>query len=277
MKIGIDLGGTNVRVALVDKNGVRELIKEPCKADKSVEETTGHLKEMIRKIIHPKVKGIGLGVPSAVDSEKGIVYNVNNIPSWKEVHLKEILEKEFNIPVHVNNDANCFALGEKHYGAGKSCENMIGIALGTGLGAGVVLHGKLYGGSHSCAGEIGCVPYRDGTFEHYCSSRFFSRFYRATGMEVYDAAMRGNAEARKVWSDFGEHIGNLLTMVLFVYDPQVIVFGGSIANAFDFFAPAMYDRLKEFLFPDVVKNVIITPSRIQHVGILGAASLISHT
>jgi glucokinase len=274
MKIGVDIGGTNFKVALIDNQGIVKIIKEPCRSDKSVEETTGHLKDMIRKIMIPGLEGIGVGVPSAIDPEKGIVYNLNNIPSWKEVHLKEILEKEFNLPVRVNNDANCFALGEKYYGTGKDYSNVVGVAIGTGVGSGIVINGELYGGTHTCAGEIGCLPYLDATYEDYCGSRFFKK-YGTTGVEVYEAAQKGDEKALQIWDEYGLHVGNLVSLIIFVYDPQVVVFGGSISNAFDLFAPAMHRKLEGFLFPKIVKELIIAPSKIGDVGILGAASLIN--
>ena len=274
MKIGIDLGGTNVRVALVDDDGITKVIKEPCKSDKSVKETTDHIKEMIHKIMIPSVKGIGIGVPSAVDPEEGIVYNVNNIPSWKKVHLKEILEKEFKIPVYVNNDANCFALGEKHYGAGRPFRNLLGVTLGTGVGSGVIIGSQLYMGSNICAGEIGCLPYLDHTYEHYCSSGFFKKWHGTSGLEAYEAARQGDESALKVWAEFGGHVGDLVSMIIFTYDPQAIIFGGSIANAFDLFAPAMNEKLTDFMFPQIIEKLVITTSKIDDIGILGAASLV---
>lgn len=274
MKIGIDLGGTNVRVALVDERGIVKVIKEPCKADKSVEETMDHIKSMIHQIIIPSVTAIGIGVPSAVDPEKGIVYNVTNIPSWKEVHIKETLEEEFKIPVFVNNDANCFVLGEKYYGSAKPYKNIVGVSIGTGMGAGIIINNELYGGTNTCAGEIGCLPYLDYTYEDYCASNFFKRFHQTTGVEAFNAAKNGDEKALNIWEEFGEHIGSMICMVLFTYDPQAIVFGGSIASAYNLFAPSMHRRLESFLFPKMVEKLAIHTSQSGDISILGAASLV---
>ncbi|SHF88939.1 ROK family protein [Dysgonomonas macrotermitis] len=274
MRIGIDLGGTNVRVALVDDNGIINVIKEPCKSDKAVDEIMDHIKEMIRKIKTPDVTGIGIGVPSAVDPVRGIVYNVMNIPSWKEVHIKEILEKEFSIPVYVNNDANCFVMGEKFYGAVKPYKDIIGITLGTGLGSGLVIDNKLYTGSNTCAGEIGCISYLDYTYEDYCSSRYFIREHNTTGENAYKAAKEGDAEALQIWDEFGVHIANMIFTVLFAYDPQAIVLGGSVANAYELFASSMHTRLKDFMFPHVIDKLVIKVSEVRDVAILGAAALV---
>ncbi|MDR3059884.1 MAG: ROK family protein, partial [Prevotella sp.] len=156
MRIGIDLGGTNVRMGVVNNGTIIKKIAERCKVDQPAEVVTNQLKEMLHQIMTPEVKSIGIGVPSVVDAEKGIVYNVMNIPSWKEVHLKDILEKEFNIPVFVNNDCNCFALGEYHFGEGAGQKDLVAVALGTGVGSGIIIDGKLYNGGNTGAGEIGC-------------------------------------------------------------------------------------------------------------------------
>src|SRR5690606_24955530 len=113
-------------------------------------------------------------VPSVVDVDKGIVYDVQNIPSWKEVPLKAIMEERYGVPVQVNNDANCFALGEKYFGQGRDSKAFIGLTLGTGLGAGIILNDKLYAGPNCGAGEFGMVPYLDYHYEYYASGQFFT-------------------------------------------------------------------------------------------------------
>lgn len=277
VKIGIDIGGTNVRVALVDETGILKILKEPCKADQPENVVIDHIKSMIKEIITPEVVGIGIGVPSAVDIEKGIVYNLNNIPSWKEVHLKEKLEKEFSLPTYINNDANCFALGHKYYGMAKSYSNIVCIAMGTGLGAGLILNNELYMGANTCAGEIGCVPYLDSTYEGYCSSHYFKRFHKnTTSLELFNKAQNNDKEALNIWDDFGKHVGALLSFVLFTYDPQIIIFGGSVSKSFKLFSPAMNRYLKNFLFPKNIEKLVIQLSEIKNISVLGASSLVKN-
>lgn len=122
----------------------------------------------------PEVAGIGVGVPSVVDSEEGIVYNVANIPSWAEVPLKRLLQERFSVPVYINNDSNCFALGVKLFGEGRKYRNLVGMTIGTGVGTGIIINGELYSGQNTGAGEIGSLPYLSHDFEHYCSSGFLS-------------------------------------------------------------------------------------------------------
>lgn len=274
MRIGIDLGGTNVRMGIVDNGKIVKKIAERCKADQSEEIVVNQLKNMLHQILIPEIESIGIGVPSVVDAEKGIVYNVTNIPSWKEVHLKEILEQEFNIPVYINNDCNCFALGEYHFGEGAGQKDVVAVALGTGVGSGIIIDGKLYNGGNTGAGEIGCIPYYDYDYEAYCSSSYFTRVHGMTGKEAFEKVQAGeDVEAVILWNQFGHHVGDLMKVILFAYDPRVVIIGGSIANAYEYFAPAMMESLDEFPYPETVKKLKIYTSKVEDVAILGASTL----
>lgn len=269
-KIGVDLGGTNVRVGLVEEGSIRKMLSEPCKANQPEEVVIEQIAVMIKRIITPEVSQIGIGVPSVVDAEKGIVYNVVGIPSWREVHLKDKLEKRFGIPVHVDNDCNCFALGICRFSEAKQYRNVVCVALGTGVGAGLVVNGKLYRGQNTGAGEIGSLPYLDRDYEYYCSSRFFVD-RGTTGKEANERAQAGDPKALALWEEFGDHIGQLVMLILYTYDPEAIVFGGSIPNAYDFFRKAMYARIADFPYPKTVEQIKISCSEIENVGLLGAS------
>jgi len=273
MTIGIDLGGTKIHCGLVENGNVVERILEPCRSDQPENEVIEQIKGLIRQLINPSVKGIGIGVPSVVDVEKGIVYNVQNIPSWKEVHLKDILEAEFNIPVRVNNDANCFALGEQRCGEAKNFRNVIGVTLGTGVGAGLIINNELYCGSNVGAGEIGCLPYLEHTLEFYCGSSFFPEYHNTTGKEAMQLALNGDEKGLKIWEEFGKHMGMLVKIVLYVYDPDAIIFGGSIANAYSFFEEAMRKEMETFDYPETIKKIKIFISTREDISLLGAAAL----
>ena len=273
MKIGVDLGGTNIRCGLVENGEIITKLSEVCLSDREENEVLEQLERLISKLMNPSVEGIGIGVPSVVDMQKGIVYNVANIPSWKEVHLKEILEEKFELPVFVNNDSNCFALGEHFYGDGKPFRNMVGITLGTGVGAGIIINNELYCGNNTGAGEIGCLPYHRFNYEYYCSSNFFLTFYRLTGEEAAILANKGDARALRIWEEYGKHLGMLVQAILYTYDPEAIIFGGGIANAYPFFSAKMREAMAAFGYPETLEKIQILVSSKEDISLLGAATL----
>ncbi len=273
MLLGIDLGGSNLRIGRVEEGRLVDKIAEPFPAQLPLEPSLEYIKTHIARAMTPTVEGIGIGVPSVVDIARGIVYNVTNIPSWKEVPLKDVLEAEFGVPVYINNDANAFALGEQVYGAAGGYKDVVGVALGTGVGAGIVAGGALYAGRNCGAGEIGSLPYLDATLEDYCGSNFFVRLHGTTGRESAEKAKMGDAAAIGIWEEFGGHVGNLVQIVLYTYDPEVVIFGGGIASAWGLFEAAMKRRVAEFPYPETVRNLKIERSTNPDIQILGAAAL----
>lgn len=273
MRIAIDLGGTNVRVATVLPGGqVERIISEPCRSKGSEEEVLEHIFSMIDELMTPEVDGIGIGVPSVVDTDKGIVYNVVGIPSWKEVHLKDRLEERYHIPASVDNDCNCFALGVTSFGRGRGYREAFCVTLGTGVGGSLVIDGQLYRGRNAGAGEIGSIPYLDRDYEYYCSSRFYVG-KGTSGKEAAVAAANGDPEALKIMDEFGGHVGKLVQMIMFAYDPAVIILGGSISKAYPLFCDAMWKEIKNFPYPKSVENLEIFQSEQVHAAFLGAANL----
>lgn len=262
MRVGVTEGAT-----LVEKEIV------PCPARESAETVLRQLEALIGRHLRPEVTGIGVGVPSVVDAERGIVYNVANIPAWKEVHLKRELEERFGLPVCINNDSNCFALGEQRFGEGAAFRNMVGMTLGTGVGAGIVIDGKLYGGRNTGAGEVGSLPYLDSNFEAYCSSGFFVRCHGITGKEAAGRAMQGDPQARQIWEEFGRHLGQLMQALLFAYDPEAVVLGGGISAAYGLYERTMWEELQTFPYAESVKNLQIKVSQNADIALLGAAAL----
>ena len=169
--------------------------------------------------------------------------------------------------------SNCFTLGESLYGEGKSYTNMVGVTIGTGIGAGVVIGRRLYGGQYMGAGEIGSFPYLDSDFEHYCSSFLFKR-YGTTGAVVAEKAQQGEQAALEIWKEFGRHLGNLIKAILFAYAPQAIVLGGGIVSAFPFFKNAMEQTMQSFPYKIISDNVSVVASHQKDSSLLGAAALL---
>jgi len=271
--IGVDLGGTNIRVGRVVEEKIIQLSKEPTPVTNSQSEVLEKLIAVITSCIDQNTKSIGIGVPSIVDVEKGIVYDVINIPSWKVVPLKDILEGRFKVPVYVNNDANCFALGEKYYGKGKSCKSIVGLTIGTGMGSGLIFNGRLYEGKNCCAGEFGNIPYLNSNFEHYCSGQFFSEMKSTSAIEIQQKALLGDKPAIQLYCEFGFHLGQAIKSILYAYDPEIIILGGSLTKAYELFKPSMLEAIQDFDYPSVLTNLRIEISDLENSAIYGAAAL----
>lgn len=270
--IGIDLGATNLRVGLVDNGKITALEKGPLPDDKSVMSILNTMCDMIEAVDNGATK-IGIGVPSVVDSGEGIVYDVQNIPGWEKVHLKDLLEEKTGKSVFLNNDANCFALGEYMFGEGKGKKNLVGLIIGTGFAGGIILDGKIYEGRNCGAGEFGMIPYKQSILEHYCSGRFFSKLVGVNGEEIYEKALNDDSASKKLFREFGTHVAEAIKIVLYTYDPECIILGGSISSTFDQFKEGFERELKTFGFPNSLNHVDITVSKTQHIAVLGAAAL----
>lgn len=271
--IGVDVGGSNVRAGAV--RGA-ELCRHHGRPISSREPEAVILEEVFEAIdrVHSRdVRGIGCGVPSIVDIEHGIVHKVENIPSWREVPLKAILERRYGVPVFVNNDANCFALGELYFGKGSRYRNLVGVTIGTGLGVGLILDGRLYSGANCGAGEIGSLPFREHTLEYYCSGRRLVREHGVAGEVLSQSAREGDPGALAAFAALGADLGLAVIVLLYAYDPEIIVFGGSVSAAMPFWLPALRRELAKFKQPHVVERLVIERSERPEIAVLGAAAL----
>jgi glucokinase len=271
--IGIDLGGTNIRAGIVHENALQKIISKRINAKGTTEEVLQELFSITDQLIGNSITSIGIGVPGLVNIEEGIVYDVVYIPSWKKVPLQKWMEDRYQIPVFVDNDANCFALGEFYFGKGKGCNSMIGLTIGTGLGSGIILNKKLYTGKNGGAGEFGMIDYLDQSYEYYASGQFFENVYKIKGEDVFKNAQEGNREAIKMYEEMGTHLGNAVKMILYALDVELIIMGGSVRYAFPFFSKAMWQKIKTFGFQKAAQHVRIEVSELENAGILGAAAL----
>ncbi len=273
LRLGIDLGGTNMRAGLLDAQTLRRIEQLPTPANGSEEDVLEQMYALLDRFPTDAVDSIGAGVPSVVDVEAGVVYNVQNIPSWTEVPLGDRLEARYEVPVHLQNDANCFALAEYHFGSGQGASPMVGLILGTGLGGGIVVNGELLSGRNCGAGEFGTMAYKDSIYEHYCAGLFFEREYDTTGEAAFGRAQDGDEQAQAMFEELGTHLGRALQSVLYAVDPDHIVMGGSVRHAYPFFKDAMWSELETFAFPRALDHLTIEPSTLEHAGVLGAAAL----
>lgn len=271
--IGIDMGGTNIRCAAISRSrGVISYKKEKIEDVNSKKKIVNQLTGIIDSLFTKGVKGICIGVPSILDINKGIIYESNNIPALKSINLKKMLEARYKVPVLINNDANCFALGEKYFGAGKKYKNIVGVILGTGFGAGIIINGKLYCGNNCAAGEFGKIPFKDKTIEDYCSGKFF-RKYDISGEKLYEMAKKKDKRVLKIFREFGKNLGCGIAAIIDSVDPEIIIFGGGISKSYNFFKKSFFDSLKKHVYKRVFRNIKIRASNIENTSLLGAVSL----
>ena len=271
--VGVDLGGTNVRAGRIRDGKIESSVSRPISATASTPVVLAEVFSAIDAVLDGGVSGIGFCVPSLVDVEKGVVYSVSNIPSWREVPLKEELERRYGVRAFINNDANAFAVGELYFGKGRGHRNLVGIVIGTGLGAGVVIDGRLYSGTNCGAGEIGNIAYRGSTIESWCSGTFLRRASGMDGKAVDDRARAGDRVAQDLLASVGTALGDAILIALYAYDPEIVILGGSVSRAYPLFERAMHERLRSYAFPHALPRVQIVCTEIADVALLGAAAI----
>lgn len=272
--LGLDIGGTNIKGGVFIGEELIDIRSVPTPAEESQEFVLETIADFIATYLCHDIGAIGIGIPGLIDVENGIVLNLHNIKSFKKVKLKHFLENKFALPVNVNNDANCFILGEHRFGAAKNYKHVVGITLGTGLGAGIIVNNHLYNGVNSAAGEWCSVAYLDNTFEHYCGSKFFMTYYGKKPEIIAKLAEKGDLAALEAFENYGIHLGELIKNILSTLAPEAIVIGGSIRKAFPLFKDSMYAKIDTFIYPSVKGNLQIIISELDETGIAGAVALI---
>jgi len=271
--LGIDIGGTKIKLGRVKDGNVHQT--HQIKVDQKDSEAISLKKlfQAIEVLMTDSVEAVGIGVPAVVDPESGIVYDVQNIPSWKKVPLKELVQHEFKVPVQINNDANCFALGEKYFGKAKDHANCVALSLGTGLGMGILIDNRLYNGVLCGAGEVGMLPYQGRIMEHFAGSFFFDEKYGESAKILYQKALKQDATALMAFNEYGRHLGEAVKAILYMYAPEAIILGGSISNAYAFFEQSLKGALDSFAYQKQLEHFKIKTSDLVDSPILGAAAL----
>ena len=271
--LGIDLGGTNARAGRVVDGRLAEVRSVPVRSRGSEEEVLEDLFRAVDPLVRDDVAGIGAGVPSVIDLATGTVYDVQNIPSWKKVGLKAILEGRYRRPAFVNNDANCVAAGEMYYGKIRPYASAVGLIVGTGLGAGIIANDRLYSGINCGAGEFGMLPYLDRNFEAYASGQFFERVHGLGGRELAGRAEMRDRWALDVFAEFGRHLGEAVKAICYAVDPEIIVLGGSVSKSYRFFRAALWETFQTYAYSIAKERLRIEVSETEGIAILGAAAL----
>lgn len=271
--IGVIFGGKHLSAARIENGVIADIVHREVNNREAEEVILSEIIHTINSVYTDSVAGIGVGVPSLVDVKHGIVINPTNIPSWHKVHLKDILEEQFNVPVYINNDANCFALGEKYFGVAKDYENITGITIATGFGVGIIINGKLYSGRNAGAGEFCSIPYRDHDYEYYCSTKYFEEKYGLKNEILLARAKKKDKIALAIYELFGMDLGNAIKTIMYALDPDAIVIGGIMAEAYDFYKEAMLKTVNSFIYKGTVKNIKIFKSTEANIPVYGAAAL----
>lgn len=314
-RVGVDIGGTNVKIALVNKKGEISFPKTvPTRAEMGYEYTIGNITQCIKDLLAEanlstnQIEGIGFGFPGQIDCERGVVRILPNIPGWIDVPIAEIMQKEFNVPVKVDNDVRCMALAELNYGAGAGCKNLICITVGTGIGSGLVINGKLVRGASNAAGEIGHIKLEmhdgqicgcgdTGCFEAYASGPSIvalAKEYIAGGKGtkyrelagsvdaitpaiVCQAAQQGDVVAKRIFTKMGEYLGIGLASVVNLLNPEKIVIGGGVADAGDILFDPLRKTLKDRAMPIQGAAVEVVHAELGNsAGLIGASLLIDN-
>ncbi len=309
-RIGIDVGGTNVKIALVDEKGsILYSNSVPTRAEMGYEYTVNNIKQAIRDLINEtkatKIEGIGFDFPGQIDYKNGVVRLAPNIPGWVNIPIAKIIEDEFKIPTRIDNDVHCAALGELKFGAGKDCENFICMTVGTGIGSGIVINGKLVRGASNAAGELGHIKLQmhDGPIcgcgDYGCLEAFASgpsivkmateyimsgkstKFREmASGGEitpfiVAEAAKQGDPVAKRIFTIMGEYIGFGLTSVVNLLNPEKIIIGGGVADAGDILLDPIKETIKKRAMVVAGSAVEVVPAQLGNTaGVIGASLLI---
>ncbi|MDT8413919.1 MAG: ROK family protein [Flavobacteriaceae bacterium] len=271
--IGVDLGATNVRSGRVASGQLIQHYSHTLPENKQRENVINAIKTAIDAVWDKTVVAIGIGVPSVVDRKTGVVYHVQNIPDWEEIALKQILEDKYGIPVFINNDANCFALGEKHFGVGKPFDHFVGLAIGTGVAGGIIQNGKLLKDVNCGSGEFGEMCYLDSKFENYCSGLFFQLQHQTNAKTIFEESRLGNQDALAISNAFAIHLGKLLKTIVCAIDPEAIVIGGSVAKGHDVFHAPMMQEFCLFPYPKSIEKLQIIYNTKSENQVLGAAYL----
>jgi glucokinase len=279
--IGVDLGGTNLRIAAISTEGqLLEKITLGVKVALGRDHVIGEMCDAIKRLSDQyrgtgRFVGVGIGVPGIIDMETGMMRKSANLPGWSDYPVRDEIERRLGARVFLENDANVAALGEKWLGAARDVDNMAMVTLGTGIGGAIILNGKIFYGMNGMAGEFGHVTVEPngvpcGCGNHGCAERYASatavvrmareaiesgqapELARAAGSDaefsarsIYNLAIQGNKDAQSIFHRFGVALGMLLADLVNVLNLDMFVIGGGVVSAWDAFAPSMFAELRE--------------------------------
>lgn len=312
--IGIDLGGTNIAAGIVDEKGVL-IAKDsiPTLAKRHYSEIIADMAVVAKSACEKAnidikdIEGIGIGSPGTIDSKNGVIVYTNNI-NFDNVPMREELQKHINLPVYISNDANCAALGETaDSGAAKGLKNVVMITLGTGVGGGIIIDGKIYEGDYSAGAELGhtmlvvdgvpCTCGRNGCWESYSSATALIRetkeaiqkdqntimwdmiehdYSKIGGRTAFDASRKGDRVAQEVVDYYIKYLSEGLIDMINIFRPEVLLVGGGICNEGDYLFDPVRAYIKKFAYGGkrTPLPLIKKAGLGNDAGIIGAAMLV---
>src|SRR6266481_8271440 len=294
--IGIDLGGTNLRAASIDRSG--KMIRKIAGSTDLSAGREAVVADMVAAINTLRAErgddtlaGVGVGTPGFIIMEKGVITGSPNMPGFDNFAIRDEIERQLGAPVALENDANAAALGEKWMGAGRDYDDLVLLTLGTGIGGGIISGGKVMHGFVGMAGELGhttvsptgnpCGCGNQGCLEKHASATAVVAMARMMGLgdnltseAVYRLAAGGNEKAQAVFTAMGQALGTMLATLVSIFNYPLYLLSGGMLPAWDLFAPTMMDEVRRRSF--VFRN---TPTRIDkatlgnEAGLYGAAYL----
>jgi len=289
--IGLDVGASKIAAGLILGKNIVKKTKLETQVEKGKKQILDNIVSAIEAIFIPKVKGIGIGIAGQVNQQKGILVSSPNFgKSFKNIELKKILEKTFKKPVKLENDANCFTLGEAIFGQAKNCDNVIGLTLGTGVGGGIVINKKIYHGRDGLAGELGHMTIKDnglvcscgqkGHLEAYASGTAMIKLYqKLTGQKksaffVEEQFKKRDKNATKVFQIMNQCLAIGLANIINIFNPEIIILGGGLAKIKPLIQPASKMAKQKVVYPQLNKTKIVVSKLKSDAALLGAAALL---
>lgn len=290
--IGIDFGGTNIRVGLFNNKG--SLIKElrtKTEAPKGPQYIIEKLQNTIEIIKENKdIGGIGIGMPGPLNPYEGVVLSPVNLPDWDSVPLASILSKQFHVPCYIENDCNVAALAEALEGAGKGYPIVFYLTVSTGVGGGLCINGDIISGAYGNAGEIGNIIVTDrpimhsylnpGSLEGMVSGTCILKRAMYAGLkvnnthEVFELAKENNIIAKEIVDSAMDSLAKGMAAIAHVIEPHIFILGGGVATSVPNFAADVKERFEEYIYPIMRGKLQVTLSQLAEPGMLGAMYLV---
>ena len=286
MKIGLDIGGTKCAISTGEPVGdtIKILSREEFPtAGLAWRQVLGEFARRIDCIVSSnsnsdfQLSSIGISCGGPLDSKRGVVMSPPNLPGWDNVPVVEFFHERFGVPVAIQNDANACALAEYLYGSGKGVSNLVFMTFGTGLGAGIIIDGRLYSGANDNAGEIGHIRLaptgpvgynKAGSAEGFCSGAGIARLAKIrkgldlTTKEIFARVRSGDADCTEVFRESARHLATILAYIIDILNPEVIALGGVFMRNADLFMPVVEPILREEALPDALDVCRIVPAAL---------------